>query len=108
MEARLSDRSREWRRYGTEHALLRLSLLGFARVKFLRERRPSIFKALMWTGVGGIARGGGGAFVKCIHLQIASFLGLGRHPAEDWLRENVSPWECEKGSCKSIAEAGGQ
>jgi hypothetical protein len=37
--------------------------------------------------------------VKCLHLQIASYLGARFHPASDWLESSVSSWECDGCQC---------
>lgn len=102
MEAHIAssrERTRCWRRYHLLHASLRLALAGQPRREFLRRRRPRIFSSLRGKGVGGISYIKGGIFVKCMHLQIASYLGTGYHPAYQWLNENAGTWECDGGEC---------
>lgn len=102
MEAHITSspaRTRCWQRYHLLHASLRLALAGASRREFLRCRRPRIFSSLRGKGVGGISYIDSGVFVKCLHLQIASYLGTGSHPAYQWLNENVGMWECEWGEC---------
>jgi hypothetical protein len=59
-----------------------------------------MFDAIRLGGVGGIARYSRGA-VKCVHLQMASYLGAGNHPAGDWLDRHTGSWECAGGYCSS-------
>ena len=99
MEDFLRGREAEWARYGAAHALLRLSLIPPARRRFLGARRRTVFSSLRRGGVGGVIGAGGRVFVKCIHLQAASFLGMGCHPAAEWLTMNVTDWNCEEGEC---------
>jgi len=97
---RLAPNGREqWLSYHASHALLRLSLLSYAKKKYLRERRPGLYRALCSGGVGGIDYSGGEPYVKCLHLQLASYLATGRHPASAWLEERVRGWECDTGIC---------
>ena len=50
-------------------------------------------------GVGGINWREGPAAVKCLHLQTATMLGLGWHPAAAWLREKIGAFECSVCIC---------
>ena len=89
----LEEKTGSWIAYNLLHARLRLSLLSFAERAFLRSRRPALWNALRRGGVGGIdLRRGGGA--KCLHLQAASWLALGFHPARELLAELLAPPEC--------------
>jgi hypothetical protein len=45
-------------------------------------------------GVGGINWREGPSAVKCLHLQTATMLGLGWHPAASWLRGKIGEFEC--------------
>jgi hypothetical protein len=98
MEEYLLGKDEEWRLYHLFHARLRLALMRGARKSYLRFYRRREFCSLRKGGVGGIAVGHG-VSVKCLHLQIASYLGTGSHPAAEWLLENIRQWECGMGSC---------
>jgi hypothetical protein len=100
MEKYLRGREGEWKCYHLFHARLRLASMRRARKSFLRFYRKREFAALRGGGVGGIAERDR-VSVKCVHLQIASYLGMGGHPAEEWLSENIERWECGTGSCVS-------
>jgi hypothetical protein len=104
MEDCLKGRETEWTRYSTAYALLRLSLIPAARKRFLREHRRRIFSSLRERGVGGVRISDGHVFVKCVHLQAASFLGMGSHPAAEWLMTNITKWDCDDGECLSRKE----
>ncbi|MDD5421659.1 MAG: DUF501 domain-containing protein [Synergistaceae bacterium] len=53
----------------------------------------------MPTGVGGINWHDAPYAVKCLHLQVATWLGWRYHPAEDWLKEQLEVTECACGIC---------
>lgn len=89
-----------WLDYHALHARLRLLLMSRAEKSFLRRYKRGLYRAVCRGGVGGIGYAAGEYFVKCLHLQIASYLGTKRHPALAWLEENVHrDWECESGVC---------
>jgi len=83
----------EWILFNREHALVRVFLLGPSMAKSLRKDNPTVWESLTGTGVGGI-RMKGTFSVKCLHLQTASMIGLGWHPAGDWLLEKIGDPEC--------------
>ena len=87
----------EWVKYNLCHAALRIALMPEARRVFLSRYERRRFDVIRRGGVGGIADFSRG--VKCIHLQLASYLGMGYHPASAWMRENIEAWECCDGCC---------
>jgi hypothetical protein len=79
---------REWIPFNIAHQRLRLSLLPDAAQVFLRRFRPRLFGRVRGVGVGGLRYGAAkdkSVRVKCLHLQLASWLALGRHPGAEWL-----------------------
>ncbi|MGD9666864.1 MAG: DUF501 domain-containing protein [Synergistaceae bacterium] len=72
-------------RWHEKYALLRKSL--------------SLKGSDMRTGVGGINWHDVPYAVKCLHLQVATWLGWRYHPAEDWLNEQLEVTECACGIC---------
>ena len=88
----------EWRRYSIIHQAIRLKLGGVHENDCMRRCRTKIFRDVMRGGIGGI-RVGEGVNVKCLHLQAASFIGLGYHPAGDWLKSQGLFGECEGDLC---------
>ena len=98
MEDLLEPRGGEWRRFNLFLAGLRISLMRTERKNFARRYARRRFDVLRLGGVGGIARSGRPT-VKCIHLQMASYLGTGFHPASDWMSERITRWECAEGLC---------
>jgi len=98
-------------RFDVDHRLVRMALLPPSRLNFLRRFKPQIFDRLRRGGVGGIRHepdGGGAGIspvrVKCIHLQVASWLALRRHPGEEWLKERGLGQDCS-GEMKSFCHA---
>ncbi len=82
---RANNLGREWREYSFRHQVIRLRLTGRMSCRFIRRYRSKIFRALMRSGIGGM-RQGGNISVKCLHLQTASFIAMGNHPAGEWLK----------------------
>lgn len=76
---------REWREYTFRHQAVRLALMGENLRKFMRRFRPGMFRTLMHSGIGGM-KITDTISVKCLHLQTASFIAMGYHPASEWLR----------------------
>lgn len=109
LEAWLTECAPEaWRRYSRLHALLRLGLLGGQGLKALRASCPPMLEALARGGVGGV-RGGGSVRVKCLHLQLASWLALGHHPGAEWLRGQGLDAPCDgRTGCALRAPAAAQ
>jgi hypothetical protein len=93
--------SGEWRKYHLSHALLRLSMMKPAERKYLRSRRKAIYRAVCARGAGGARYSDDPAAVKCLHLQVASFLALRRHPMSVWLLGKVAKWECGGALCSA-------
>ena len=87
----------EWARYNLNHAVIRMALLPRARKVFLSRYERRKFDAIRSGGIGGIADFS--CRVKCIHLQLASYLGMGYHPVSAWMRSYIEVWECGDGFC---------
>ncbi len=102
LERFLASRWGSWRAYQAQYALCRLSLIPWAQRRFLARCRPRFLRTLRLGGVGGI-RPGPVATVKCLHLQVGTWLSLGSHPGEDWLRERFQGWlQCPDGRCRAL------
>ncbi|MBR0094149.1 MAG: DUF501 domain-containing protein [Synergistaceae bacterium] len=89
----------EWRRYNFIHQAVRLSLLNRNVSRFMRKYRGKIFKTLIRGGIGGMRYDCESVNVKCLHLQTASYLGLGFHPASEWLRSKGLCGDCSIELC---------
>ena len=99
LESWLSERKPpEWRVYNRLSPLLRLGLLAPGFRDVLRRFHPGLFRAVRLGGVGGI-RQDGELRVKCLHLQVASWLALGWHPGSEWLQDRGLAGECGGGKC---------
>ena len=88
----------EWRKYNVMHQAVRLRLGGVNENAFMRRYRRGIFRDVMRGGVGGI-RVGEVVNVKCLHLQAASMIGTGHHPAETWLKGKGLNGDCGRDLC---------
>lgn len=103
LEESMKDSFASWAAYHRQHVSLRLGLLGHARSKFLLRYHRGLWRALQAGGVGGI-RLRDRITVKCLHLQVASWLALGQHPGSRWLARSITPLEC---SCPDSFPCGG-
>ncbi len=92
-EAFLRRRYSRWVAYHLRSSLIRLALLSEGARRFALLHRRAAWASLRKGGVGG-TRLGSAPTVKCLHLQVASWLGLGEHPGEAWLRERFAPVSC--------------
>ncbi len=88
----------EWRKYNLQHQAIRIKLSGKFTNKFMFKFRRKKFRDVMRGGVGGI-RVNEGVNVKCLHLQTASFIALGHHPAGEWLKSKGLCEECRENIC---------
>ena len=96
----------EWRRYNLQHQVIRLVLAGKCRV--FRKYHAKVFRSVMRSGIGGMKQTGI-ISVKCLHLQTASFLALGRHPGGEWLRQKGLCSDCSGArSCCRFCSPEGQ
>lgn len=92
-----------WIAFNVLHQRLRLAMLSPVRQKFLRSYKARLFDSLRRGGVGGIRCQGSvlerEVHVKCLHLQVASWLTLRYHPGELWLAENGLGQDCDGKMC---------
>ena len=89
----------EWRRYNMLHQVIRLGLAGKVQRRFMQKYRASVYRSVMRSGIGGMKQTDG-VNVKCLHLQVASMIALGRHPGGEWLRTEGLCSDCgEEHSC---------
>lgn len=89
----------KWEQYAQLHRNIRLSMMSDSFRTSLEKKHPSMYASLASGGVGGIISSAGEIHVKCIHLQTASWLALGYHPGEEWLRAEGLGSECSICSC---------
>lgn len=100
LEAFLCRDRAGWIGYHMLHGLARISMMSAGEKRFLRIYRRPIWDSLRRGGIGGIDYlRSPDLSVKCLHLQIASWLALGHHPGQAWLAEHVSQVSCESGRC---------
>jgi len=79
-----------WETYNRLHARIRISLADKNEIDTLKQNNLSMYEKFCDSsiGMGGI-RISKEVQVKCLHLQIASFLSLGFHPAKDWFDDGL-------------------
>lgn len=96
-----NNKFKQWRDYNILHQKIRLNLLNYDTKKFLSRFKPEIFKRLRRGGIGGIdfLSLNKNIYVKCLHLQIASWLALDFHPAAEWLKVRGLNSECDNCLC---------
>jgi hypothetical protein len=87
---------REWIFFNMDHQRVRMALLPRAAADFLRRFEPRVLEFLRRGGVGGIRHNPReeAVRVKCIHLQVASWLALRRHPGRQWLEDRGLGQDC--------------
>jgi len=93
MEKVLFERVPAWTLYNMEASMMRLFLIPPFQRTFLKRYYPRIHKVLRRTEVGGIYPAERPT-VKCLHLQLASFLAMDSHPADDWLLTKFPVLSC--------------
>ena len=85
--------AKAWARYNESAALFRRDLLSQEERDLLLSGSPALLESLESVGVGGI-RPGGNPSAKCLHLQVATWIGLGYHPAGEWLARKLVSLDC--------------
>ncbi len=105
LETFLLPRGEAWRAYARRHALWRLAQLPRGTKAFLFRHRPGFWKALVSTGPGGICSIETPR-VKCLHLQMASWLIWRDHPGGPWLAQHFPQLQCPSpGRCRVERDA---
>ncbi len=85
--------SHPWKLWHICHVLLRLHLMTASQITFLRRYRPGLWRALTSKGIGG-SQLQWPPKVKCLHLQMASYLALGWHPGRGWMDAHFPELSC--------------
>ena len=80
----------DWEIYSRLHTKIRIGLASKNELEILKQTNSPLYKTLCDDniGIGGI-RISKEVQIKCLHLQLASFLSLGFHPGQDWLKEKI-------------------
>lgn len=82
-----------------DYAALRLALIGGRKSPVLSGMSEWMRRVITESGVGGINWREARQAVKCLHLQTATWLGMGAHPAGAWLAEKLGALDCADGRC---------
>ena len=84
----------DWETYNTLHTKIRITLAEAGELDILKSNNLTLYEKVCDNniGMGGIKinKANKKVQVKCLHLQIASFLALGFHPGQDWFKEKIS------------------
>lgn len=104
LEEIFAARQEEVRRWHGEYIRLRLSLLDPEKVGRLKENQPGLIRPVLENGVGGINYRENPGAAKCLHLQTAAWLGMGWHPAADWLGERLGGLDCPGIQCAKFTK----
>ncbi|MCL2146242.1 MAG: DUF501 domain-containing protein [Synergistaceae bacterium] len=86
LESYIMENSKDyWKIYNRLHARIRICLASTNELNNLKNSNIKLYKIFCDNniGIGGI-RIYNKVQVKCIHLQIASFISLGFHPGQEW------------------------
>ena len=81
-----------------DYAALRLRAAGASLTAPMSKKAVDVLSRL---GVGGIDASVAPNAVKCLHLQTATWLGMGEHPARRWLAEKLGALECGEARCSA-------
>jgi hypothetical protein len=100
MERAAAGHEKDWLRYDVLYARVRLSTLTGAQRAYLSRMRPNLFRAVCRSGAVGAVSSEGSLHVKCLHIQMASYMGLGWHPLSAWLDGKVGGLECGRAICR--------
>lgn len=99
----LASKPEETENMHGKYAELRMALMRcMLRIKKddLCGLNGKVIRVLEESGVGGIDYKAAPYGAKCLHLQTATWLGMGSHPAAEWLAEHIGPLECSECLCK--------
>jgi hypothetical protein len=91
LESYIKENSKDsWEIYSKLHTKIRISLASKNELLYLKQNNLALYKRFYDDnlGIGGI-RINKNIQVKCIHLQIASYISLGFHPGEDWFLNRI-------------------
>lgn len=92
LESYIEENSKDkWKTYNRLHTKIRVNLADKNELSALKQNNYAQYIKFCDEniGMGGI-RINKEIKVKCLHLQIASFLSLGFHPGQDWLKDKIA------------------
>ena len=88
LESYIMENSKDkWEIYNRMHARIRVCLASINELDNLKKNNKELYNKFcdIAIGIGG-TRVYNNVQVKCIHLQIASFISLGFHPGQEWFK----------------------
>ena len=83
----MENSKKDWEIYNRLHARIRICLASINELEYLKKNNLKLYNKFcdITIGVGGISIYNK-VQVKCIHLQIASYISLGFHPGQEWFK----------------------
>lgn len=106
LEELLAAKEDEIKKFHMEYIDLRMSFISEREKDILTTKYPKLKEKLLKVGIGGINWHEAPFAAKCLHLQVATWLGCGRHPAGDWLRLELGETVCRDSKCDAyLADA---
>lgn len=102
LESIFAEIASEVEAWHERYAALRACLLKEQSDRLTEAEILSVSKLTDGYGVGGINWRAMPSAAKCMHLQTATMLGLGSHPAEEWLRTELGVMECDCAPCLNV------
>lgn len=87
-----------------EYQKLRTALVSDKAIEYLNQHNPVMLESMKYTGVGGIAWKKNPSAVKCLHLQVGTWMGMHNHPTADFLTEILGVTECSFDECSKLCK----
>lgn len=101
LEEILASRLEETDKWHKAYALLRKKTLDAGAA----EQGAAQLYSVLDKGAGGIDNEKNPSAAKCLHMQVAAWMGMGWHPAADWLEERLGAlYECSGGGCRKFTQ----
>lgn len=105
LEEMLVSRSDEVAKWHGEYALLRAGMIDEETKERLSKKNVSLLRSVLDKGAGGIDHIKNPGAAKCLHMHVAAWIGMRRHPASGWLEERLGAnLDCGKEYCRKYIE----
>lgn len=89
LEEILASRQEETDKWHKAYAQLRKKTLDAGVASQPSEKEIVLPHSVLDKGAGGIDNVKNPSAAKCLHMQVAAWMGMGWHPASDWLAERL-------------------
>lgn len=100
LEEILASRREETDKWHRAYARLRKKTLNALSAEQLPAKQTARLYSVLDKGAGGIDNAKNPGAAKCLHMQVAAWMGMGWHPAADWLEQRLGALcECDGEYC---------